>query len=377
MKTIRLCMAGVVCIIMALSTATIYAQTATVNTLGKGIVFTPEDKSYEMKLGARFQTRYSGIYDLDAEDYTNQMQIRRARLKLDGFVYSPKLSYKIQLSLASSNLVLDAVAKYAFAENWEVWFGQTKLPGNREMLNSSQKLQFVDRSLLNSSFTLDRDIGVHLLNTTAVGNGVINSHLAISTGEGRDVGSPNLGGNDYSGRFEYLPFGKFTNKGGFFGADLEREDSPKLMIGAAFDYNDGATQSRGQKGSFVLDINGDLVQNNLKTLFLDAFYKYKGFNFASEFATRSGEDNITGFGTGTGFVAQAGYLFDNDFETAVRFTTINPDDVSSLAESQQYTLGLSKYISGHNLKVQTDISYTDFANLSNEVLYRFQLEVAF
>lgn len=363
--------------VMVVSSSSIYGQTASVNPYGKGIVFSPADNSYEVKLGARFQTRYSGFYDLDSEEYNSQMQIRRARLKLDGFVYSPKLSYKIQLSLASSNLVLDAVAKYEFAEDWEIWFGQTKLPGNREMLNSSQKLQFVDRSLVNSSFTLDRDIGMHLLNSTNIGEGVFNTHLAISTGEGRDDGSQNSGGYDYSGRFEYLPLGNFTNKGGFFGADLEREESPKLMIATAFDFNDGATQSRGQKGSLVLDNNGELVQNDLKTLFLDVFLKYDGFNFASEYATRSGDDSITGFGTGNGFVAQAGYLYDNNFETALRFTTINPDDVSSLSERNEYTLGLSKYVVGHNLKVQADLSYTDFMNASNEILYRFQVEVAF
>lgn len=363
--------------VFAISSITTYAQEAAVNTLGKGIVFTPEDNSYQLKLGLRFQTLYSGLYDLDTEDYTDELTTRRARLKLGGFVYSPKLTYKLQLGLVKDNIVLDAVAKYEFADDWEVWFGQTKLPGNRELLNSSQKLQFVDRSLVSSNFTLDRDIGVHLVNSSSMGNSVINTHVAIAKGEGAGAGSENLGGYDYSGRIEVLPFGDFTNKGGFFGADLEREETPKLMIAAAFDYNDGATKSRGQKGSYVFDNNNNLVENDLKAMFLDVFYKYKGFNFASEYATKSGDENIVGYGTGSGFVAQAGYLFDNNFETAVRFTTIDPNDVSSLSKNKQYTLGLSKYISGHNLKVQTDLSYTDFELSGNEILYRFQLEVAF
>ena len=86
---------------------------------------------------------------------------------------------------------------------------------------------------------------------------------------------------------------------------------------------------------------------------------------------------MTGFGTGSGFVAQAGYLFMNNVETAVRFTTINPDDVSSLSNVNEYTLGLSKYIVGHNLKVQTDLSYSDYDMASNDITYRFQIEVAF
>ncbi|MDX1591424.1 MAG: porin, partial [Balneolaceae bacterium] len=321
---------------------------------------------------------------------------RRARLKLEGFAYSPKISYKLQLALANrgtrnsssggipqnsgtANIVLDAIVQYEFADNWEVWFGQIKLPGNREQIISSQKLQFVDRSLVNSRFNLGRDIGVHLLNNSSIGDGIVKTHVAIAMGEGRNITTGNQGGYDYSGRIDYLPFGEFTNKGDYFGSDLEREESAKLSVAAAFNYNDGATRSRGHNGSFVFDGSGNLIQNDLKTLFLDMMYKNGGFSFFSEYASRKGEDGITGFGTGSGFVAQAGYLSMNNIEAALRFTTINPDDVSSLAESNEYTLGLSKYIVGHNLKIQTDLSYTDFAaaGASNEVTYRFQVEVAF
>ncbi|MFN1834233.1 porin [Balneola sp. MJW-20] len=380
--------------IFSISTANISAQEAKVNPYGKGIVFSPEDGSYEVKLGARFQTLYTGTYDLDTEEYSDQLLTRRARLKFDGFVYSPKIKYKIELALsnrdtrnsssaglpqnsATANIVLDAVAKYEFAENWEVWFGQTKLPGNRERVISSQKLQFVDRSLVNSRFNIDRDLGVHLLYSSNVGGGVINTHVALAMGEGRNITSGNEGGYDYSGRVEYLPFGKFTNKGDYFGSDLEREETPKLSVGVSFDYNDGATRSRGQLGGFVRDLNGDLVSNDLTSVFVDAMFKSNGFSFASEYAYKDGDNNVTGFGTGSGFVAQAGYLFMNNIEPALRFTTIDPDDVSSLAKRNEYTFGLSKYVVGHNLKIQTDVSYTDFDARSNEILYRFQVEVAF
>lgn len=380
--------------VFGIGAANLSAQSAKVNTFGKGIVFTPEDSSYQVKLGARFQTLYSGTFDLDSDDYSDQLLTRRARLKFEGFVYSPNLKYKFQLALANrgtrnsssagipqnsatANIVLDAAIKYEFAENWEVWFGQEKLPGNREQLFSSQKLQFVDRSLVNSQFNLGRDVGIHLLNTSTIGDGVVKTRVALAMGEGRNITSGNEGGYDYSGRVEYLPFGNFTNKGDYFGGDLEREVSPKLSVAASFDYNDGATRSRGQQGGFVSDNGGNLIQNDLTTVFLDAIFKSNGFSLLSEFASKSGNDDLTGFGTGSGFVAQAGYLFMNNVETAVRFTTINPDDVSSLSNVNEYTLGLSKYIVGHNLKVQTDLSYSDYDMASNDITYRFQIEVAF
>ena len=72
------------------------------------------------------------------------------------------MSNPIKQTSNSARIILDAVIKWEFAKNTTLWFGQTKLPGNRERLVSSQKLQFVDRSLLNSKYNLDRDIGIQL-----------------------------------------------------------------------------------------------------------------------------------------------------------------------------------------------------------------------
>src|SRR5690606_20106056 len=101
--------------------------------------------------------------------------IRRARLKFDGFAYSPKLRYKIELGLSNQDIagaseftgdapriIYDAVIMWRFYQNFELWAGQTKLPGNRERVISSANLQLIDRSLLNSTFNIDRDIGFQL-----------------------------------------------------------------------------------------------------------------------------------------------------------------------------------------------------------------------
>ena len=366
----------------------------TQNTFGKGIKLKAEDGSFEMKFGFRFQTLYAGELNLETYDYSDQFLIRRSRIKFDGFAFSPKLVYKIELSISNrgtrnsssggipqnsgtANIILDAVLKYKFADNWELWFGQTKLPGNRERLISSQKLQLVDRSLVNSRFTLDRDIGIQLHHKNSIGNMVLKQALAISIGEGRNMTSDNPGGYDYTGRLELLPFGEFANKGDYFGADLEREESPKLAVGFSADFNDNAVRQRGQLGGFVTDGSGNQLKSDLTTFFLDAMFKYNGLSVSSEFASKSGSP-VNGFGTGSGFVAQAGYVLKNNFEPSIRFTKIEPDNLrSELSEETEYTFGLSKYIVDHNLKVQTDFSYTDFSDSDNEFRYRFQVELAF
>ena len=127
-----------------------------------------KDSSFYGKLGFRFQTLFSSSLS-DGNDWERSMMIRRSRLKADGWALSPKFSYKVELTLSNrdirgggnpefgntANIILDAVLKYHINENWSLWFGQTKLPGNRECIYSSQKLQFVNRSLVNARFNLD------------------------------------------------------------------------------------------------------------------------------------------------------------------------------------------------------------------------------
>jgi phosphate-selective porin OprO/OprP len=371
-------------ILLGLSQAT-FSQDKTSNKFGKGISIIAADSSFSLKFGARFQTLYEATYTEDTEVYAEQLSTRRWRLKFDGYTYSPKLEYKIEIGLSNRDIgeeqpriILDAVLKYHFNKNLSVWFGQTKLPGNRERVISSQKLQFVDRSNVNGRFNLDRDVGIQIHHKNEIGKSVIRQMASISMGEGRNPTSTNTGGYDYSARVEYLPFGEFTSNGDYFGSDLKREKSPKLAFGITYDFNNGASNSRGQLGSPVTDLLGGIVTNDLQSIYLDAMFKYSGWSMMSEYVDRSGQENIADFGTGTGFVIQAGYLFNNNFEIAGRYSTIESDNgLSSIKDENEYTLGLSKYIVGHSLKIQSDFSYDEFIQSENRYKFRFQIELAF
>ena len=133
----------------------VYAQNITNTPFGKGLInITSRDSSWSSKVSFRFQTRYDGYYRSFGpvfEDYSGRAYVRRARIKGDGYAFSPKLKYKFEYDVANG-FVLDAVLKWNFHGNWVIWFGQTKLPSNIERVFSSQKLQLVDRSLLNSKF---------------------------------------------------------------------------------------------------------------------------------------------------------------------------------------------------------------------------------
>ena len=208
---------------------------------------------------------------------------------------------------------------------------------------------------------------------------VFKQALAISMGEGRNIVVENQdNGHEITGRLEFLPMGEFTGGGDYFGSDLKREKTPKLSIGVTGDYNANTVRSRGNLGSFILDTIGNYRYNSLKTAMVDLMFKYNGWSVASEYAIRGTVDkNVDGFGNGNGFVIQSGYLLPSNWEFAGRFTEINSGSNSSIKESTEYTFGISKYLKGHNLKIQTDYSYQDIPGGSNETIFRFQTELAF
>jgi len=378
------------------------AQNVTYRSFGDGLRVMAEDSTFSLKMGVRFQTLYLGVLNLDTDKWNDRFLVRRARLKFDGFALSPKLQYKFQLGFSNrdtgggqnnqsgftSRIIMDAVLKWNFSNNWFLWIGQTKLPGNRERVISSQDQQFVDRSLLSSHFNIDRDIGFQLRHKDAIGpRGVLKEAFSFSTGEGRDIIVANIGGYDYTFRLEYLPFGEFTNKGDYFSADLSRERSPKLAVAASYDFNDGAGKQRGQLGFYMIDSLGNQITNDLHTLFLDAILKFNGFSFQVEYAHKTAAEDIiasTEFGelkyfTGTGFFLQGGYLFDNKLELGLRYANVRADSriYSGINDSDGYTLGVSRYFSGHNLKVQSDITYRERRLGSDFLEFRLQFEIAF
>lgn len=381
--------------------AFINAQEVKSPKFGKGLFnLVGQDSSWTMKIGTRMQFLAIANFE-DGESNESNFLVRRARLKFDGFAFSPKLKYKIELGLSNRDIsgaspftsnapryILDAVVKWNFHENFELWFGQTKLPGNRERVISSANLQQVDRSLLNSRFNIDRDLGIQLRHHFKLSDKfVVKEIFSISQGEGRNITTGNLGGHQYTGRIELLPFGNFSSKGDYKGSDLKRESTPKLALGIVYDHNSNAVKNRSNQGSYMETDTG-FYETNINTVFFDAMFKYKGFSFMAEYADRDAKDpfaknsdgSLTGavVQVGKGLNLQTGLLFKNDWEISGRYTNIELDKtITGKDKEQQYTLGVSKFIVGHSLKVQSDISYLDVSGANSQLMYRLQFDIHF
>jgi phosphate-selective porin OprO and OprP len=382
------------CILITLSASSLFGQSSKTSSFGKGINFMTDDSTLKVKFHFRMQQLYVGEYD--GNDWSSNALMRRSRIKLDGYALTPKLVYKVELGLTgrdmsvsseagqgrdASRLILDAALKYQMNKHWQLWAGQTKLPGNRERVVSSANLQFVDRSNVNSKFNIDRDMGIQLHGKFKAGDMVIRPKFAVSNGEGRDITEGNHGGLNYTARVDFLPFGSFEGKKqDYILSDLTRQSKPKLAIGITYNQNQNTVRQQGQLGKFVTDSLGNFVENTLTMLEADLLFKYDGFSVLAEYAQTEGANQIVDvsskFNTGSGINVQAGYLFKSNWEVAGRYTAIAPDDAafSGIKEVNEYTLGISRYISGHNLKIQSDYGIIETIGASKSTGYRFRLQ---
>ncbi|MCL6296223.1 porin [Jejuia spongiicola] len=389
-----------------LALTSLYSQEISDTKFGKGLInFTAKDSSFSVKFAPRFQVRSISSWDHDGNQYgspEHNFIVRRARLKFDGFAYSPKLKYKLELGLSNRDIsganqfnrntpryILDAVIMWNFAGNWELWAGQTKLPGNVERVVSSANLQLVDRSLLNSRFNIDRDLGVQLRHKTSLGGDfLMREKFSISQGEGRNVTEGNEGGLQYTTRLEFLPFGTFKSKGDYSQSDLKREVKPKLMVGFTYNLNQDAVRERGFSGDYMFRSDGTLYETDITTFFADAMFKYDGFSFMGEYAKRTADspvaidlDGVTPTGdivlTGNALNLQAGYLFKSNYELVGRFTTVDYETVTNTLPRKQYTLGFNKFVVGHKLKVQSDINYTTTDGNKDNITFRLGFDIHF
>lgn len=69
-------------------------------------------------------------------------------------------------------------------------------------------------------------------------------------------------------------------------------------------------------------------------------------------------------------------MFPSQWEVAVRYTDVNPDALVANDETQM-TLGLSKFVVGHKLKIQSDVTLRSIDNSDDDFFYRLQVDFHF
>ncbi len=382
---------GVVCLVTIVSA---YSQTEPYidGRLGvnkRGIVFTDKDSTMQVIMRFRMQSlaQLETVSDKDLSTTRENWAIRRLRLRFGGFLTDPRLTYNIQLSFSRGdmdyadtqfpNVVRDAVIYWNFDDNWQIGFGQTKLPGNRQRVISSSEMQYAERSIVNNTFNIDRDFGFFGWYRNEIEGIGINVRAALSNGDGRNTPSTKdfeAGGFCYTGRAEILPLGAFTGGGDYFEGDVLRENSPKLSIGGTYSVNSRTKRTMGQLGPVLWS------PVSTSTILTDFLFKYSGLALYGEYAireavnnpvtTKKGEENRFVF-VGNGFLAQASYCLPSMWEFVSRYAVVTPDEginndtlftnMTVLSKrpikETNISVGVNKYFNKHRVRINTEIMY--------------------
>jgi len=375
-KSIRYVLLALI-ILKCLITSSAGAQ-SNPHSLSEKLEYISPDSSFRIRLRPVLQNQLI-ILRNEKDDLQANVINRRTRFYFKGFFLNPKFNYKIQLRFEKTNQTLyDAAFKYHINKNWSFWFGQENLPAARSQLVSLKYLQFVERSAIHSIFDIQKDLGLWGFYKKKFSTKSIKLAFAISEGEG--IFRPaNNKGLSYTGRIDFLPFGAFENNGDIRGSNLMREESPKVAVGTAFSFNKNANAHRAQRGIPF----PDNVTTDISTWYIDGIVKYRGFSAMIEYIRRETPNPVLEADKpvfdGSGFNIQGGYLTTNNLEWSFRYAGLYTDDSieDSVESENNYTIGLSKFFRGHNVKLQGNLVYTDINNkqLNDRIELRLQMHI--
>ena len=353
--------------------------------LGDGLRFNVNDGDYKFSISGFMQ----GVYKYEKTDGLEPLHYMNARntyLTISGSMFKEKVSFLFQNNFSNGKPLLDAWVCYTPISSLKISFGQKQtFTNNREMTFYEDKLQFVERGIFSSEFSNSgRELGVFFESQFGFNTFYIKPKFAITSGDGINSFGNNStdidkGGLKYGGRLDIIPLGKFKEGNDGYIADIAHEDKIKILAGAAFSYNVGASNRVGEgHGDFVF-YDSDLNQKfpDYRKWYGDILLKYKGFSFLGEYVNTSALSlegsfvNATattplylseisnylvlgnGYNMQTGYVTKSGYSFDFRYE---KLTQEIENTNSLLTNQEAFTLGLTKYVKGHNLKLQTSVS---------------------
>jgi len=381
--------------------------------VSSGFRLETRDENWRTDLQWRAQMRYTDPYRSDPRqlsafnaDEQSNFEARRLRMKIGGHGFQPWLQYYFEVDLQPSRDVDDSSSSAsARVIDWRIdiakwdWggirVGQWKVDLNRERVDSSGRQQFVERSIANRVFTIDRQVGIqlrgHLFEDTPAD---LRYFAGVFNGEGRGVNNTddNL---MYMGRLQWNFLGRDLS---FRQTDVEYTDRPTGSLAIAGATHTGSctrwsSSGCGNLDGFASPANAAADQYDISQVVQEFAFKYRGFSAQQELHRKRIKDTTTGVRSElTGGYVQAGYFFHNMFpavpqplELAVRYAYVDEPNASNLIfenEREELTIGANWFFNGHNSKLTLDYSRLklDDALLGldeSENRLRFQWDVSF
>jgi phosphate-selective porin OprO and OprP len=381
----------------------------------KGFRLESNDGNFQTNLAWRAQLRFTTPDNGDPrqlgnfnDNSQNTFEGRRLRMKIGGHAYRPWLKYYFEVDLQptrefddgsanASSRVIDWRADIAKFDYATLRLGQWKINYNRERVDSSGKQQFVERSIVNRVFTIDRQVGAQLTGRLFKETPIdMNYWAGVYTGEGRGVENDDNNLMTMA-RLQWNPFGRELK---WQQTDVDFTEKPTASISLATASNTGRCTRWSSSGCGNLDgfsspaaaANG---QFDVDQWTQGSAFKYRGFSWQQEYHRKEVDDNVNNTSSElTGGYMQAGYFFGNliplipkNLEFAARYAYVkepNRTDINEENKRKEYTVAANLFLFGakHNNKITADFSHLTLddglVNQSeSEDRFRLQWDVTF
>ncbi len=394
-------------------------KATTATKLDKVLGWETSDGAFKLKLENRVQFRLTGNNEVgDGENGTNgrdfwNFRIRRVKTTFSGHIFKKEFQYKVTMAWqASANeLVETATFTWAAHELINIMVGQDKLPWNWQEYVSSGKQMFVDRSVANEFFNQDFAKGITLsgafksdeaiwiryyvgvYNGVLKGNGDFRNADVLTTADGFKSNSvSNSGGVDsdlmFNLRLETHPLGEVAHDM-VDGRGEDKFDKPLFAIGLGLNWFASDLANADLRPTSVAGATASgraRASQDTLAFTIDGHFRWHGLSVDLEYYWRHTELHYQGAEVGKngaalgfrqrptnmderGFTAEVGYfILPKEFQVGLRFSMVDGEDfyfggqpsAGLLPDATEMGLVVGYFLYGHNLKIQTDVTYTNY-----------------
>ena len=322
-----------------------------------------------LTIGARAQFRWTvddrEQFDADTagsgvgeeDDPLSQFDVTRLRVTLSGGVFRPWMRYLFQLELSRTggeggSRIKDAVLEIRPPDrNYRFQVGQFKVPFGLQQLNSSGRLQFVDRAITDAKFNPARDMGAMFGGTMAGRR--IGYDVGIFNGSGESVRQNNRS-HLWAARVFVDPLGAYTLAEGA----VDAGERPVVHLGAAVR---GGKAIRGRSATGVVDEPDNQLAYNVEAAFKSPRFYATAEHFwmidERENPVRAADVDARGFHLQAGVM-----LLPRRTEIGLLYARVDGDTAVDDSAVTELRGVVGYYWQAHNLKLQADAGQVEYGS---------------
>lgn len=308
-------------------------------------------EEFSLKINGFTQTRFTNY--VTEGSTRNNFDLALGRVAFSGNVFDSKVTYFMQYegtTFGNTNTVsmLDWWIGYQMGDAGKFQMGRFILPYSRQFYTHPGELLTADLSAADYAFNLQRAVGA----TFGGKSGRVGYHIvATNSIRALDAGGQQNFGSDIAlqGRLEF----DILQPYGYLESSPSVVTEPQFSVGIAAAYN-----PIDQASGFQNVMPGDKTVN----LTFDTGYRTGRFALQAAGYYRKNDLLLSDIDAHDwGYYGQLGYfVVPQKWEFAARVSEVSfdvPNYSGTFGSVIEYTIGLNRYLYGHNVKINTDYSF--------------------